>query len=113
MAAMVAFRQELACSPARAPEAAVRPSEALRWSCIRRVGRRTVYGLNPSVAWAGREAARMDDGHPYHVHGHLRAGADGGLGGEMIEDPEQKIGQPRQLYTGAPQRKYVLIDQRG
>ena len=26
--------------------------------CIRRVGRRTVYGLNPSVAWAGREAAR-------------------------------------------------------
>ena len=32
---------------------------------------------------------------------------------EMIEDPEQKIGRPRQLYTGATQRKYVLIDQRG
>jgi citrate synthase len=32
---------------------------------------------------------------------------------EMMEDPEQKIGRSRQLYTGAPQRKYVLIDQRG
>ena len=32
---------------------------------------------------------------------------------EMIEDPEQKIGRPRQLYTGASQRKYVPIDQRG
>ena len=26
---------------------------------------------------------------------------------EMIEDPEQKIGRPRQLYTGHPQRSYV------
>src|SRR5206468_330212 len=25
---------------------------------------------------------------------------------EMISDPEQKIGRPRQLYTGAPQRDY-------
>ena len=32
---------------------------------------------------------------------------------EMIEDPEQKIGRPRQLYTGPPQRGYVPIDQRG
>src|SRR5918993_127873 len=27
---------------------------------------------------------------------------------EMIEDPSQKIGRPRQLYVGAPQRDYVL-----
>ena len=26
---------------------------------------------------------------------------------EMIEDPQQKIGRPRQLYTGATQRDYV------
>ena len=32
---------------------------------------------------------------------------------EMIEDPEQKIGRPRQLYTGAPERAFVPIDQRG
>ena len=31
---------------------------------------------------------------------------------EMIEDPSQKIGRPRQLYTGAPERQYVPIDQR-
>lgn len=31
---------------------------------------------------------------------------------EMIEDPTQKIGRPRQLYTGAPQRDYVSIDKR-
>ncbi len=31
---------------------------------------------------------------------------------EMIEDPHQKIGRPRQLYTGAPQRDYVLINKR-
>jgi citrate synthase len=31
---------------------------------------------------------------------------------EMIEDPDQKIGRPRQLYTGAPQREYVPIEQR-
>lgn len=31
---------------------------------------------------------------------------------EMIGDPEQKIGRPRQLYTGAPLRDYVPIDQR-
>jgi citrate synthase len=31
---------------------------------------------------------------------------------EMIEDPSQKIGRPRQLYTGAPQRAYVPIDRR-
>jgi citrate synthase len=28
---------------------------------------------------------------------------------EMIEDPRQKIGRPRQLYTGAPKRDYVGI----
>lgn len=26
---------------------------------------------------------------------------------EMIEDPSQKIGRPRQIYTGAPQRPYI------
>jgi citrate synthase len=31
---------------------------------------------------------------------------------EMIEDPEQKIGRPRQLYTGATQRPYVALGQR-
>jgi citrate synthase len=31
---------------------------------------------------------------------------------EMIEDPTQKIGRPRQLYTGSPQRDYVAIDKR-
>ncbi len=28
---------------------------------------------------------------------------------EMMEDPSQKIGRPRQLFTGAPQRNYVPI----
>jgi len=31
---------------------------------------------------------------------------------EMISDPEQKIGRPRQLYTGAPQRNVVPVSQR-
>ena len=31
---------------------------------------------------------------------------------EMIEDPRQKIGRPRQLYTGAPMRDYVPLDKR-
>ncbi|WP_020398905.1 citrate synthase [Kordiimonas gwangyangensis] len=31
---------------------------------------------------------------------------------EMIEDPTQKIGRPRQLYTGAPKRDYVPVDKR-
>ncbi|MEW6018239.1 MAG: citrate synthase [Pseudomonadota bacterium] len=32
---------------------------------------------------------------------------------EMIEDPSQKIGRPRQIYTGAMQRDYVAVDKRG
>ncbi len=32
---------------------------------------------------------------------------------EMISDPVQRIGRPRQLYTGATRRDYVPIDQRG
>src|SRR5277367_2856118 len=32
---------------------------------------------------------------------------------EMIEDPNQKIGRPRQLYTGAVKRDYVPIGKRG
>ncbi len=31
---------------------------------------------------------------------------------EMIEDPSQKIGRPRQLYTGYTERPYVPIDKR-
>lgn len=31
---------------------------------------------------------------------------------EMIEDPAQKIGRPRQLYTGAARRDYVPMDER-
>jgi citrate synthase len=31
---------------------------------------------------------------------------------EMIADPEQKIGRPRQLYTGATQRDYVAVANR-
>ncbi|PIW29994.1 MAG: citrate (Si)-synthase [Rhodospirillales bacterium CG15_BIG_FIL_POST_REV_8_21_14_020_66_15] len=31
---------------------------------------------------------------------------------EMIEDPSQKIGRPRQLYTGYTERSYVPIDKR-
>jgi citrate synthase len=32
---------------------------------------------------------------------------------EMIEDPMQKIGRPRQLYTGHPRRPYVPLNKRG
>src|SRR5271166_3393947 len=31
---------------------------------------------------------------------------------EMIEDPSQKIGRPRQLYTGPTEREYVPISRR-
>ncbi len=31
---------------------------------------------------------------------------------EMISDPNQKIGRPRQLYTGPTEREYVAIDKR-
>ncbi len=31
---------------------------------------------------------------------------------EMISDPNQKIGRPRQLYTGAQRRDYVPVDKR-
>ncbi|MBI4966576.1 MAG: citrate (Si)-synthase [Rhodospirillales bacterium] len=32
---------------------------------------------------------------------------------EMIQDPDQKIGRPRQLYIGAQQRPYVPLHKRG
>jgi len=32
---------------------------------------------------------------------------------EMVEDPSQKIGRPRQIYTGQGKRPFVPIDQRG
>ena len=31
---------------------------------------------------------------------------------EMMEDPHQKIGRPRQIYTGAKARDYVPVDKR-
>ncbi|MBV9509044.1 MAG: citrate (Si)-synthase, partial [Caulobacteraceae bacterium] len=31
---------------------------------------------------------------------------------EMFEDPQRKIGRPRQLYTGSPKREFVSIDKR-
>ena len=31
---------------------------------------------------------------------------------EMIEDPTQRIGRPRQIYTGAAQRDYVPMGNR-
>jgi citrate synthase len=31
---------------------------------------------------------------------------------EMIEDPQQRIGRPRQLYTGAGERRYIPISAR-
>jgi citrate synthase len=31
---------------------------------------------------------------------------------EMIEDPEQRIGRPRQLFTGEAQRAYVPLAKR-
>ncbi|MCB1439857.1 MAG: citrate (Si)-synthase, partial [Nitratireductor sp.] len=31
---------------------------------------------------------------------------------EMIEDPHQRIGRPRQLYTGAAQRDYIPVEDR-
>jgi len=30
----------------------------------------------------------------------------------MLVDPTQRIGRPRQIYTGAAQRDYVPMDQR-
>ncbi|MGE4480682.1 citrate synthase [Acidocella sp.] len=32
---------------------------------------------------------------------------------EMIEDPTNRIGRPRQIYTGAAKRDYVPVDKRG
>jgi citrate synthase len=32
---------------------------------------------------------------------------------EMVEDPSQKIGRPRQLYLGQTERKFVPVDKRG
>jgi citrate synthase len=32
---------------------------------------------------------------------------------EMMEDPGQRIGRPRQVYTGAPRRDYVAMAKRG
>jgi citrate synthase len=31
---------------------------------------------------------------------------------EMLDDPEQKITRPRQIYLGHPRRDYVPVDQR-
>jgi citrate synthase len=31
----------------------------------------------------------------------------------MVEDPQTKIGRPRQVYTGHKQRKFVPLENRG
>jgi citrate synthase len=31
---------------------------------------------------------------------------------EMMEDPQQRIGRPRQIYVGAPRRDYVPVAKR-
>ena len=31
---------------------------------------------------------------------------------EMIEDPQQKIGRPRQIYTGAQRRDFIPSEKR-
>jgi citrate synthase len=31
----------------------------------------------------------------------------------MVEDPSQKIGRPRQLYTGPAERDFLPIEKRG
>jgi citrate synthase len=31
---------------------------------------------------------------------------------EMLSDPHQKIGRPRQLYTGSPRRDYIPVEKR-
>ena len=31
---------------------------------------------------------------------------------EMVEDPSQRIGRPRQLYLGEPERDYVMMSER-
>jgi citrate synthase len=32
---------------------------------------------------------------------------------ELLDDPEQKIARPRQLYVGADERDYVPVETRG
>ena len=32
---------------------------------------------------------------------------------EMLSDPEQRIGRPRQLYTGPARRDYIPLHRRG
>jgi citrate synthase len=32
---------------------------------------------------------------------------------EMIEDPDMKIGRPRQLFTGSVERHYMPVERRG
>ena len=32
---------------------------------------------------------------------------------EMVEDSSQRIGRPRQIYTGSPHRDFIPLDSRG
>ena len=43
---------------------------------------------------------------------HLGRCIYGGIWAEMLEDPDQKISRPRQIYTGARERTYVPIEKR-
>jgi citrate synthase len=32
---------------------------------------------------------------------------------EMMADPDTRIGRPRQIYQGSPERDYVMVEDRG
>ena len=74
------------------------------------------YVLDLGLAWLReyRHDSRLDGTRAPEVAVHSGAGTVGWVAQwkEMIEDPEQKIGRPRQLYIGATERPYVAIERR-
>ena len=75
------------------------------------------YLLDLGLAWLReyRHDSRLDGASAPEVAVHSGAGTVGWVAQwkEMMEDPGQRIGRPRQVYTGAPQRDYVLMAKRG
>ncbi len=61
-------------------------------------------------------ASRACDGLPdLDVHGAVRCRRTVGWiaqWSELFQDPDQRIGRPRQIYAGAPRRDYVSVDKR-
>ena len=57
----------------------------------------TILLINPPVA-----PLQMSNGTPFWM----------AQWKEMISDPQNKIGRPRQLYVGADRRDYVGLDDR-